>query len=89
MSINNPIFTKQLIIDRDKLSAIEINPDNAHEVNILLDGQVFNLDTEDSARILLCLYPASYTDGKLPEKFVVIISKLGSSKIADELENSY
>ena len=89
MSINNPIFTKQLIIDRDKLSAIEINPDNAHEVNILLDGQVFNLDTEDSARILLCLYPLTYKDGKMPESFTRIIGKLGSSKIADELENSY
>ena len=90
MSINQPICTKKLIIDQDKLAGIEINPDNANEVNIVLDGQVFSLDTEDSAKLLICLYPLSYKDRKLPEGFIAIINQLGTDKIATHLtENSY
>ena len=88
MKAKKDIILATHIIDASKISGIAISSESEKEVFIVIDGQIFDLDEEESGELLLAIYHKEYFYEKLPEKFINIIRNL-DEKIIYEYTKRY
>ena len=88
MSIRKPIFVNGWAIDPNSITALTPSPLNALQLSVFISGVDVNgygsgltLYNNDSAEVLLILYPYEYQRGYLPQWMANIINQLKEEEI--------
>lgn len=76
MSIYEPIFLSEAVIDPQSINSIIPDSINGLSVRVYSQGEAIDLSDQSSAKLLLTLYSNKYLQGELPDWMLDNINQL-------------